>query len=483
MERLTRNLTALASGFAIGGLLVISADANAAKFNAPIKGNVNSVRDGFFKPSTGNPTTSYTVGPTTVRDVTATGTDVTVSRETPFGFKSKFGPELTGAVIDAIKMPKPTLGTFAKGLFRGGLWGLGLGLAVEGLVELGYQWKDHIDNFGNIDRTIPPGTDLSGYASWMMQSTDNYRVANSLSAPNVNKQTFVAQCPKQMFLPAYGLSFYLSSSEFPALQSNRNFVCSYNNGTKTIGWAIDSAKPIYSDFPFVPFTDAQWLEATTKLADQNPKKLIDAIAASGQPVEYDVLDTRTLKSPMVSPSVQQSKTVTSEPDGSTKTAITSGQTSLTMTPQGQIDVEDKLTTTTTSTYPDGSSSTSTSETTTRPPVETEYPTVPEAQPELPADPAMPTVPELYKQKYKDGLNGVWDAKKQGFMNTEFIQSIKSLAPEGLDSGSCPQWSLGFDMGVANYGEQSLPFPCWLAPFLKAVMMLTAAFTARKIIWG
>lgn len=186
---------------------------------------------------------------------------------------------------------------------------------------------------------------------------------------------------------------------------------------------------------------------------------------------------------MVSPSVQTEKTVTNQPDGRVETSTKNGQTTLLLSPDGQINVEDKLTTTTQTTYPDGTTTTGTSETTTTPPAETEYPTVPEAQPELPADPAMPTVPVLYEQKYKDGLKGVWDAKKQAFMNSEFIQSIKSLAPEGLDSGTCPQWSLGFDMGVANYGEQSLPFPCWLAPFLKAVMMLTAAFTARKIIWG
>ncbi len=490
MKRLTRNLTALASGFAIGGLLVISADANAAKFNAPIKGNVNSVRDGYFKPSTGNPTTSYTVGGSTIRDVTSTGTDVTVSRETPFGFKSKFGP-LSGVVIDAIKFEKPALGGIMKGLFRGGLWGLGVGLAVEGLVGLGYQWYQENTNFGKFNYATPPGVSLGDYAYWRLSSTDNFRTGPSLNDPLVVKETLFPYCPKAMYLPAYAISYQLQSSEYPTVSGLSGYGCTYKvtygNGatsTESKGWAINNTtKPRYTDFPFTPFTDAQWLEATTRLANENPQKAIDAIAASGQPVEYDVLDTRTLKSPMVSPSVQQSKTVTSEPDGSTKTAITSGQSSLTMTPQGQINVEDKLTTTTTSTYPDGSSSTSTSETTTNPPVETQDPTVPEAQPELPADPAMPTVPELYKQKYEDGLTGVWNDKKDEFMNSDFIQSIKSMAPDGLDSGSCPTWTLGFDMGIANYGEQTLPFPCWLVPFLKAVVMLTAAFTARKIIWG
>lgn len=491
MKRLTRNLTALASGFAIGGLLVISADANAAKVSMPVSGKVNSVRDGIFKPSSGNPTTSYNVGPTTPRDVTSTGTDVTVHRETPFGFKSKFGPELSGVVIDAIKFEKPALGGIMKGLFRGGLWGLGLGLAVDGLIDLGYQWKDHMDNFGKFNYGNPPGVNIGDYVYFKWASSYPTSLRETASSPWLPTTVLYPTCYKKLTETQNGYTFILQSAEYPSVTGASNYNCTYTqyapNGTQSTvvkSWtAQNPQKSRYTDFPFAPFTDAEWLEATTKFANENPQQAIDAIAASGQPVEYDVLDTRTLKSPMVSPSVQQSKTVTSEPDGSQKTIITGGQSSLTMTPQGQINVEDKLTTTTTSTYPDGTTTTGTSETTTNPPVETEYPTVPEEQPVLPADPAMPTVPELYKQKYEDGLTGVWNDKKDEFMNSEFIQSIKSLAPEGLDSGTCPQWSLGFDMGVANYGEQSLPFPCWLAPFLKAVMMLTAAFTARKIIWG
>jgi hypothetical protein len=347
-----------------------------------------------------------------------------------------------------------------------------------------------MDNFGKTDYAIPPGVNVNDYTFWYITSPFNYRF-ESFSGPYIPRNVLYPVCYKKMYLGSYDYTYELTSAEYPPVSNQSSFSCTYkttlNTGeirTNVIGWEIaNPAKPRYTDFTFTPFTDAQWLEATTRFANENPQQAIDAIAASGQPVEYDVLDTRILKSPMVSPSVQQSKTVTSEPDGSTKTAITSGQSSLTMTPQGQINVEDKLTTTTTSTFPDGSTSTSTSETTTNPSPGTEYPTVPEEQPVLPADPEMPTVPELYKQKYEDGLTGVWNDKKDEFMNSDFIQSIKSMAPDGLDSGSCPTWTLGFDMGIANYGEQTLPFPCWLVPFLKAVVMLTAAFTARKIIWG
>lgn len=481
-------LTALATALVICGLMTVSTKSHAAKVNLPIGGKVNGVRDGFFRPSAGNPTTTYSVGPTTMRDVTSTGTDVTVSRETPFGFKSKYGPQLTGAVIDAIKMPKPTMAGFAKGLFRGGLWGLGLSLAAEGLVQLGNNYfGDDKNNFGKQDYSLPPGSELKDYVYWQWVGYPS-SMRESESSPWLPAQVPYPTCYKKLYDSSNMIMNILKSEEFPPVMGTADYVCQYDsyypNGAVSYSngsWlAQNKDKPRFTDFKFKPFTDAEWLAATTNFVDKNPKQLVDAIAASGQPMEHEVVDdSHAFKSPMASTPVEIGRSVTTEPDGSTKTVVTTGQTTLTMSPQGQINVQDTELTTTETVTPDGTKSTTTTETKTNssPNVQTE----PDL--DLPSDPAMPEVPELYKQKYKDGLKGVWDSKKEQLMDSQFIKSIKSLAPNGMSTGTCPRWTLGFDMGFANYGNQELPFPCWLVPFLKAVVMLTAAFTSRKIIWG
>lgn len=252
MNRLTRNLTALATGFAMGGLLVISADANAAKVNMPIKGNVNSVRDGFFKPSTGNPTTSYTVGQTTPRDVTSTGTDVTVTRETPFGFKNKFNQAMSGVVIDAIKFEKPALGGLMKGLFRGGLWGLGMGLAVEGLVGLGYQWYQDASNFGQFNYGNPPGVNINDYVYFKWASSYPTSLRETASSPWLPTTVLYPTCYKKLTETQNGYTFILQSAEYPTVTGASNYNCTYtqyapNGSTSTVvkSWtAQNPAKPV-----------------------------------------------------------------------------------------------------------------------------------------------------------------------------------------------------------------------------------------------
>lgn len=99
-----------------------------------------------------------------------------------------------------------------------------------------------------------------------------------------------------------------------------------------------------------------------------------------------------------------------------------------------------------------------------------------------SDTSMPPVPELYEQKYPDGLTGVWNAKKPDISSTQFWQGVKQMFPS-FGSGSCPSWSMGFNiLPSVSLGTHSLTVPCWIFQAIGLIILTTAAFTARKIIF-
>lgn len=114
---------------------------------------------------------------------------------------------------------------------------------------------------------------------------------------------------------------------------------------------------------------------------------------------------------------------------------------------------------------------------------------PEEEEENPLDkdytftnPDMPEVPSFYEQKYPDGLKSVWDDNKSRFDNSAFISFMKSFVPSF--SGSCPTWGLPMNiMAQASYGYVTFANICYVFDFVKIVIIATAAFTARKIMFG
>lgn len=507
MRRLLINSFSFAVGVLLAAAMLLPAYASAGPVQLKGQSGISNSKFGF---GGANPTTTYTVGQTTIRDVTATGTDVTVFRETPFEGRNKFGSKATGKIIDAFKVPKePLVGTL-KGLFRGGLVGIGGSILAGYAIDQGWKLLTELqcqaslscygkDKYFDAPYSASYDVAVSAISRWQngtvgLNPWQSMGVFPNTTACNFSDSSSIrVSCSASQLtqLDAWCKQLgYIGSSSY--MGASYVGYC-YQTGTGPLGvfraYRTGSATASQPR-PLTPVADADYeklardilnsVNPTTPYEDQ--LKVIRELADNNIPVEATNENTTALAAPMQTPERTLSTTTTANPDGSVDTNTSKGKTMWTISPTGEITMKDVITETQSHTTPEG-------QTTTGPTTSTETPnqidpdTPPADQPVLPADPAMPTVPELYKQKYKDGLKGVWDAKKQGFMNTEFIQSIKSLAPEGLDSGSCPQWSLGFDMGVANYGEQSLPFPCWLAPFLKAVMMLTAAFTARKIIWG
>lgn len=95
------------------------------------------------------------------------------------------------------------------------------------------------------------------------------------------------------------------------------------------------------------------------------------------------------------------------------------------------------------------------------------------------------IPELYKQKYPDGISGVWNSFKTKFNQTPFVNLIQQLTPNIPSGGSCPAWTIdlswtpGGSMGVYRLGEDY----CFIWPILKIIIIITALFTARRLVFG
>lgn len=86
--------------------------------------------------------------------------------------------------------------------------------------------------------------------------------------------------------------------------------------------------------------------------------------------------------------------------------------------------------------------------------------------------------------YPDGISGIWNKHSVAFKQTAFIQSINQNFSLGVGGGSCPEWSFAVNLGGGmNYGVASLIVPCWVWDAVGLIILLSASFTARRIIFG
>lgn len=99
------------------------------------------------------------------------------------------------------------------------------------------------------------------------------------------------------------------------------------------------------------------------------------------------------------------------------------------------------------------------------------------------DSSFPEVPELYQQKYPEGIKGVWNAKKPELMQTPFVAGIASMFPS-FGGGVCPVWSMDFNiLPGSNYGTQVFSVPCWIFQAIGLILLTSAVFAARWIMFG
>lgn len=104
--------------------------------------------------------------------------------------------------------------------------------------------------------------------------------------------------------------------------------------------------------------------------------------------------------------------------------------------------------------------------------------------QMAVDTPLGDVPKLYEKKYPDGLLGVWDAKKAEFEQTSFFRLIDQLTPKIGQAGSCPSWSIDLSWTPGgSMGVHQLQPPCMIWPILKALVIISALFLARALIFG
>jgi len=99
-----------------------------------------------------------------------------------------------------------------------------------------------------------------------------------------------------------------------------------------------------------------------------------------------------------------------------------------------------------------------------------------------SDTPFPEVDPFYEQKYPDGLEGVWSARKAELEDSAFVEFLGSFVPSF--SGSCPGWSVNVNVASwAQFGIHDFQSLCWVFDFVKVVLLVSAAFLCRALIFG
>lgn len=85
----------------------------------------------------------------------------------------------------------------------------------------------------------------------------------------------------------------------------------------------------------------------------------------------------------------------------------------------------------------------------------------------------------WESEYENGFQGVWEKHRESFMQSSTVAWLNSWSFS--DSGSCPAFRITL---LNGWGGDLLPSSyCWVFGAIKAILILTACFTARKLIFG
>jgi hypothetical protein len=180
------------------------------------------------------------------------------------------------------------------------------------------------------------------------------------------------------------------------------------------------------------------------------------------------------------------ETATQNPDGTSTQVTTKSHTDYSLgypsSSPGSITVDPKTSTQTTTTTKDANGTTISTGTKT----DTTTTTQPGSGTQLADgtfnDTPFPDVGPFYKQQFPGGFKDVWAKNKAAFDSSPFVSFLHSFVPSF--SGSCPTWSLSFDiMAYAHFGSRQFGSLCYIFDIVKVIMLVTAMFTCRSIIFG
>lgn len=87
----------------------------------------------------------------------------------------------------------------------------------------------------------------------------------------------------------------------------------------------------------------------------------------------------------------------------------------------------------------------------------------------------------YESIYEDGAKTVWDKHAQSFEQSEFKQYLTNFIPQVGGNLAFPQFCL--DVGLFNFGCHQVEIPPHVIAFIRLVILITAGFAVRRIIFG
>lgn len=108
----------------------------------------------------------------------------------------------------------------------------------------------------------------------------------------------------------------------------------------------------------------------------------------------------------------------------------------------------------------------------------------EAPEEAPTDTPFADLPELYKQKYPDGLIGVLRTQTAAMKATPLFQLPMQLMGDLPQTGQCPSWQLDLSLASwASFGTYNVGADCAIWDFAGWVIVISAFILARQLIFG
>lgn len=108
----------------------------------------------------------------------------------------------------------------------------------------------------------------------------------------------------------------------------------------------------------------------------------------------------------------------------------------------------------------------------------------EAPEEAPTDTPFADLPELYKQKYPDGLIGVMRTQFTAMKATPLFSLPAQLMGDLPQTGQCPSWQLNLNFAAwANFGTRNIGADCSIWDFASWVVIISALILARQLVFG
>lgn len=497
----------LSQGFCVGMAAFVSASAVAAPLQIPTSVPIVEVAQQTntynYVPVNENNSTIKRVVP--ISDALVTGQSVSdvepkvsTTRRLPIGT----GADVTAKVTIPKKNIAKALVATAKGVGKVALPGVAA-LALEALLDYGIK-NIELGPDGALQGTkdVEDGFDVSDGRSWR-----NGSEATSYLSPRLSAEGLALQLTKNS-----GSTYTVSSCSIGSIsaQSICTFKVKTANGMEG-ETTYTMAAYVNSDCPVGYFVVGSKCTKDKPASSLSEQQIEDAIAsASGWPKSSSVVLAEMLQYPDTRKIIQDYPNNGVEINGppSVKGKSTTSTESVQLlpgtntvappgTPPSQTQPGTKTTTTTAThpiTYSGNSVSHSTvNNTTTNITNNVTNVTTTETKTEeieddkddqMPADTALGYLPKLYEQKYPEGLAGVWNQRSQEFKSSGLFSLAEQLMPTSLNGGTCPSFSMDLSIGPwADYGTHEVPMPCWIWDTCKYILLLMAAVSARRIVFG